>query len=231
MAAAAERAAETRTASTALSSDAEEEMYSKRVADMVLAGWTLLDEFCPVYTAVPLVMDAKGRRYSVAQEAYVEERDARSIREFSGEAHANDSGSKRFTEARDPVHGDSLSLREVRPEQGLQRNRDHPSLAMPLPSASAPLGKDYELSPSAGLDEALDPYEIIRATQRTLFAKIQVAEQALQEGSTQSDAATSSLAEARRARPTQEQQQQLVALIRECSEALLALREVSGDTS
>ena len=49
----------------------DEATYSKRVTEMVLAGWTLLDEFCPVFGAVPLVKDTRGRKYSVAQEAYV----------------------------------------------------------------------------------------------------------------------------------------------------------------
>jgi uncharacterized Zn finger protein (UPF0148 family) len=51
-----------------------EEAMSAKMGELLLRGWIMLEEVCPVTQAVPLMLDkASGRKFSVATDCYVDE--------------------------------------------------------------------------------------------------------------------------------------------------------------
>jgi uncharacterized Zn finger protein (UPF0148 family) len=46
---------------------------SKKMGQMLLVGWKMLEEICPVTREVPLMMDKEGKKFSVALNAYITE--------------------------------------------------------------------------------------------------------------------------------------------------------------
>ena len=44
---------------------------SKKMGSMLLAGWKMLEEVCPITGEVPLMMDKEGKKFSVAVNAFV----------------------------------------------------------------------------------------------------------------------------------------------------------------
>lgn len=48
---------------------------SERMGTLLMQGWTMLGETCPITNAVPLMRDKNGRKYSVALDMYLDELD------------------------------------------------------------------------------------------------------------------------------------------------------------
>jgi len=57
---------------------AQENNWSAKLGELLLKGWVMLDEECPVTHAVPLMESPDGRKFSVATGAYVGEEPAAS---------------------------------------------------------------------------------------------------------------------------------------------------------
>jgi uncharacterized Zn finger protein (UPF0148 family) len=49
------------------------DMYSKKMAEYLLKGWKMLNEYCPETGDVPLMQNREGRKYSVALEKFIDE--------------------------------------------------------------------------------------------------------------------------------------------------------------
>jgi hypothetical protein len=49
--------------------------FSKKMSGMLLQGWKMLNEYCPVTGEVPLMQNRQGRKYSVAIEKFMDELD------------------------------------------------------------------------------------------------------------------------------------------------------------
>jgi uncharacterized Zn finger protein (UPF0148 family) len=49
--------------------------FSKKMSGMLLQGWKMLNEYCPVTGEVPLMQNRQGRKYSVAIEKFMDEMD------------------------------------------------------------------------------------------------------------------------------------------------------------
>ena len=226
-----------------VSSDVED-TYARRVASMVLAGWTLLDEFCPVHGAVPLVMDTRGRKYSVAQEAYVSSNSDHANEErhvtwtHSDDAHVQ----LRQQQAPSTLLSSSSSPSPQGLNHGVGTRRRSPETAATAHAVSGPgSGSGFgsaggnvprillpEVSGNAN-DEVVDPYAVLQATQRTLWGKIEAANACLAAQDAPNSGGGGDTRSTAKSATRVGQSQQLVALIHECSQALLALRQVAGE--
>ena len=195
---------------------ADEAKFSKRVSDMVLAGWALSDEFCPVYTSVPLVVNNKGQKYSVALERYVDTAPATPATKVPRDALQRKQNRYHDEQVQHmPRHLSDTDVETVRKQA---TKRPHLSSSTSLRASNR--SDRIQLASTKDTNEILDPYEVLRATQRTLVAKMKAAEDCLQREGTENT---------QQFRDGGSRAQRLAALIRECGEALLALREVSGD--
>jgi hypothetical protein len=255
--------------------EAEEARLSRRIADMVLAGWQLLDEFCPVYDAVPLLMDAQGRKFSVAQNAFVEDTGPPPLGPANtdaggggggggggGSGYGGASGIDAFAAAwsrRAPSgeQGDGGANGIARSGEGggggggggagdgdqgsdhwrrsdhaqpplAQQHQQHQHRDAPV-AAAVP---QILLRPLRDADAHLDPTEVLEATQRTLIAKIQAAQEALvvQNSSLITSGSSSNsngeLHQHYQHHHHHQFQTQMIGLIKECSDALLLLRQL-----
>ena len=123
-----------------------------KIAEMVLEGWVLLDEFCPVNGAVPLLQNAAGQKYSVAQMAFVDVE----------EKHAND---------RDPIEHSTPSHSLHSSTSGSASQR------APAVTATDDHEKSLLLPDTSSIRSFLDPVEVVKATQQTILRKLHAAEQ------------------------------------------------------
>ena len=61
---------------------------SAKMSDMLLRGWKMLNEYCPVSGDVPLMQNREGRKFSVALDKFVDELDGEGVEEAGGESGA-----------------------------------------------------------------------------------------------------------------------------------------------
>lgn len=201
-------------------SNSEEAKYSKRIADLVISGWTLLDQFCPIHGAVPLVADPDGRMFSVAQNAYVNIPKDGAVRgrtsSTSGplcnvslsSAPLLTHDSKDFdNEGSQPLNL-TTSCRDVwsKGETGSKFNIEQNLMTEEQAHLLLPM--------SLEADRNVNILQLIEKTQQTLVAKLNTAQTCLvnrgKDPTKNVDTSDASL----------------VAFIRECSEALVAVRKV-----
>ena len=73
---------------------------SQKMSEMLLKGWKMLNEYCPVTGDVPLMQNREGRKFSVALEKFVDELESQAD-DTTGEA---DTTTQAPMQQSSPVH-------------------------------------------------------------------------------------------------------------------------------
>ena len=132
------------------------DLYSKKLGELLLKGWTMLGENCPMTGEVPLMRDPKsGRSYSIACGQYTDEMELHSAH-VGKESAATEAPSAQPKQAYSPGPLESayLAMRQSEPTSEGMAQRAAPSpaqepsqlepspavAARPTPRAEPPLG-------------------------------------------------------------------------------------------
>ena len=116
------------------------DLYSKKLGELLLKGWTMLGENCPMTGEVPLMRDPKsGRSYSIACGQYTDEMELHSAH-VGKESAATEAPSAQPKQAYSPGPLESayLAMRQSEPTSEGMAQRAAPSPAQePLPAVAA----------------------------------------------------------------------------------------------